>query len=359
VNPSISITGVPKNKTVEATSRAGATVTYTPPTVKDSVNGTHLASCSPPSGATFPLGTTNVLCSALGKVIASFTITVQDTTPPRFAKMTDPIFFVNGVARADIRYTKPKATDAVGPVTVDGTPAPGATFPLGRNLVSCAATDGHGNSSNLSFHLFVRDKTPPGAVSHIGVKLQGSNAVVTWLRPGGTDAVSFTVIRTPGHGRAKHSVVYHGALSTFTDSGLKAGVHYAYAVVALDRVGNRSKPMLALAYIKLTPLISPLNGSRLTAPPLLRWKTSKVADYYNVQVWTAGPNGKPRKKIFSTWPKTSRLQLPASWTFAGGQQRLAPGIYIWFVWPGIGKQAAAKYGPLIGSSSFVIVGAPV
>jgi hypothetical protein len=58
------ITGVPADQTVKATSSSGAVVTYTSPTAKDKVNGNVTVNCSPASGATFPLGTTTVNCSA-------------------------------------------------------------------------------------------------------------------------------------------------------------------------------------------------------------------------------------------------------------------------------------------------------
>lgn len=65
----------PVNFTVTATDNCGS------PTVR----------CSPPSGSTFPKGTTTVLCSATdpsGNVaIKSFTVTVQDTEPPAIVSL--------------------------------------------------------------------------------------------------------------------------------------------------------------------------------------------------------------------------------------------------------------------------------
>ena len=47
--------------------------------------------------------------------------------------------------------------------------------------------------------------------------------------------------------------------------------------------------------------------------------------------------------------------LTRQWKYAGKRYKLTPGIYTWYVWPGIGPRSAAEYGPLIGSSSFRIV----
>ena len=79
--------------TVEATSPAGAPVTFTA-TATDNVDVTVTTTCSPASGSTFPLGTTTVTCTATdaagntGK--ASIVITVQDTTPPAMTCTVDP-----------------------------------------------------------------------------------------------------------------------------------------------------------------------------------------------------------------------------------------------------------------------------
>ena len=62
-----SITNVPSDITAEATSSAGATVTFTKPTATDIVDGdlsSDKVSCDPVSGSPFPLGTTTVTCTA-------------------------------------------------------------------------------------------------------------------------------------------------------------------------------------------------------------------------------------------------------------------------------------------------------
>ena len=68
------------NLTVAATSAAGAVVSYPTPTATDIVDGATPVSCTPPSGGTFPLGTTTVTCTtqdaAGNKASTSFTVTV-------------------------------------------------------------------------------------------------------------------------------------------------------------------------------------------------------------------------------------------------------------------------------------------
>ena len=82
---------LPGNITAEATSAAGAAVSFTA-TATDLVDGVVTPVCSPASGSTFPLGTTTVNCTAtdahLNVSSGSFTVTVRDTTPPTITGVT-------------------------------------------------------------------------------------------------------------------------------------------------------------------------------------------------------------------------------------------------------------------------------
>jgi len=66
-------------------------VTYTA-TATDLVDGSVAVTCSPASGSTFPLGTTTVQCTATdahnNTAHGSFTVKVQDTTPPTIVSIT-------------------------------------------------------------------------------------------------------------------------------------------------------------------------------------------------------------------------------------------------------------------------------
>lgn len=73
------------NIVVEANGPSGSVVTFSP-TATDDVDGSVAVSCLPPSGSSFPLGTTTVVCSASDaaghKTSGSFTVTVRDTIAP-------------------------------------------------------------------------------------------------------------------------------------------------------------------------------------------------------------------------------------------------------------------------------------
>ena len=75
------------NVTAEATSAAGALVTYTSPATSDAVDGPGTATCAPASGSQFPLGDTTVTCNATDAAgnhatATTFKVSVVDTTPP-------------------------------------------------------------------------------------------------------------------------------------------------------------------------------------------------------------------------------------------------------------------------------------
>ncbi|HKR63447.1 MAG TPA: HYR domain-containing protein [Thermoanaerobaculia bacterium] len=78
---------LPGDLTATATSAAGATVTFTA-TARDIVDGTLPVGCSPPSGSTFAIGTTQVVCTANdthgNSAMTTFAVTVMsnDTEAP-------------------------------------------------------------------------------------------------------------------------------------------------------------------------------------------------------------------------------------------------------------------------------------
>jgi len=59
--------------------------------------------------------------------------------------------------------------------------------------------------------------------------------------------------------------------------------------------------------------------------------------------------------VLSTWPSVAHLQLSAARAYEGKKQKLEPGVYTCYVWPGLGARAAARHGALLGSRTFVVV----
>jgi hypothetical protein len=73
------------------------------------------------------------------------------------------------------------------------------------------------------------------------------------------------------------------------------------------------------------------------------------ARYYNVQLFRGST------KILSAWPTQNALGLRKSWSYNHRRYRLIRGTYHWYVWPGLGARAEARYAPLLGTSSFRIL----
>jgi hypothetical protein len=159
----------PDDITVEASSAAGAVVTYAV-SATDLEDGDLTSSvvCTPASGATFELGTTTVNCSvtddANETTQGSFTVTVEDTTPAYFTSIPSGTLtaIAANAAGAVIDIDTFNITVAdVGNVSEPSTFAcnyvAGTVLAIGSTTtVSCTATDAIGNESVAStFNVFV------------------------------------------------------------------------------------------------------------------------------------------------------------------------------------------------------------
>lgn len=201
------ISGTPAGATVEATSAAGAAVTFAAPTALDLVDGAATVTCSPASGDVLAVGTTTVTCTATDAAgnssHTSFDAHVVDTTAPVLAGVpSDLTVEATSAAGATVTFDQPTATDIVdGTVTVScSSSAAGSTMPLGDTTVACLATDAHGNGTSTSFAVHVVDTTAPAvtplAMAPVALAQSSTGAMVSWLTPTATDAVSGSVAVT-------------------------------------------------------------------------------------------------------------------------------------------------------------------
>ncbi|MFA4880246.1 MAG: HYR domain-containing protein [Candidatus Doudnabacteria bacterium] len=170
--------------TVEATSPAGAVVTYELPTATDNYDTNVVVTCTPVSGSTFPLGDTTVTCTATdlagnNTILATRTVHVNVTVEAACS------------AGAVVTYELPTATDNNGAsVIMTCTFPPGSTFPLGDTTVTCTATDSSGIVISTTFVVHVVDSTPPVITAHADVTVEAisaAGAVVTYELPTATD----------------------------------------------------------------------------------------------------------------------------------------------------------------------------
>src|SRR3989449_563975 len=162
---------VPSNMVIEATGPTGAIGVFVS-TATDLVDGSLAVSCAPASGSTFGFGPTTVTCVATDSHSntgsASFTIRVVDTTAPIVTAPTDIVVEAVSPAGAPVSFTATAMDIVDGSVAVICAPASGSTFPLGTTPVTCSAADSHGNVGTKSFHVTVRDTTPPVTALTIG-----------------------------------------------------------------------------------------------------------------------------------------------------------------------------------------------
>jgi hypothetical protein len=147
----------PSNITVPATSKNGAVVTYPAPTITGGCPPITVT-CVPPSGGTFPIGTTTVNCTATDACgqQANCTFTVTVLPPPALvitcpSKITVP---ATSPAGAVVTYTV-TTSGGCPPITVTCVPPSGSTFPIGTTTVTCTATDACGQQATCTFTVTV------------------------------------------------------------------------------------------------------------------------------------------------------------------------------------------------------------
>jgi hypothetical protein len=157
---------LPADIVAEATSSAGAIVTFS---ATDNLDRAPTLACSHGPGSVFPLGPTNVSCTATdaagNATSGAFNVMVRDTTPPVLAPHPDVTAAQQTAGGARVDYSLPDATDAADPSPdVSCRPAPGSTFPLGDTTVSCTAVDAAGlTSSPVTFRVTVQAGPAPAA----------------------------------------------------------------------------------------------------------------------------------------------------------------------------------------------------
>ncbi|HYC61799.1 MAG TPA: HYR domain-containing protein [Thermoanaerobaculia bacterium] len=169
---------LPHDFSVQGTS-AGATVTYHA-TAHDLVDGTTSVHCSPPSGAFFAIGTSNVHCSSRDSrdnmASGKFAVTViapQPPPPPPPPPHDDITAEAMGPTGAVVTYTVPgTGDDHNGRPLKNGncSPASGSTFPLGETVVRCSAG---------TFKITIVDTTPPALFLPADITSQSN--VVTYI----------------------------------------------------------------------------------------------------------------------------------------------------------------------------------
>ena len=288
-------------------------------------------------------------CTAMNnrRLEASRSVTIAiDKTPPSVVAAPDRGPDANGW------YNHAFAVGFTATDTVSGVAACDAAKPYGgpdgTNLtVSGACVDRAGHRAGAGY-TFQYDGTPTGPVTDLDAKAADHQVTLTWKRPASADGLSGYVVTRNGPTKTG-LLVYQGRNAAFVDRRVANGVKLRYQVHAVDPAGNHSKAKTAVITANVQLLVTPKLGAEVKTPPLLRWAPYRSPRYYNVQLWRGGG------KILSAWPTKSRLKLPLVWRYNGRNYRLSPGRYRWFVFPGYGPRVQARYGKMLGSSTFFVV----
>ncbi|MGA1076298.1 MAG: HYR domain-containing protein, partial [Ilumatobacteraceae bacterium] len=158
--------------------------------------------CDPASGDVLGLGDHRVFCVAEDGSGNSrsvwFVVTVADETDPVFAAAEDQTFFPDRPGVDGVEFEVPSVSDNSGVApSVVCDPVSGSVFPIGATLVTCTATDGSGNSSEVSFTVTVADVTAPvfGTVEDqtLYPEVPGSDPV-PFVEPSATDDSGVVVV---------------------------------------------------------------------------------------------------------------------------------------------------------------------
>ena len=194
--------------TAEATGPDGAKVSYDV-SATDDRDPSPKITCTPASGSTFPLGTTEVTCTATdaagNDVSKSFSVTVQDTTAPTLELPSlDPIE-ATGPNGAIVTYTATAKDLVDGSFAASCTPASGTAFALGSTTVTCNAQDEAGNNAEPgTFSVTVQDTTAPKLTvpTDMSTTATGADGAKVTYTATATDAVDTdpTVTCTPASG---------------------------------------------------------------------------------------------------------------------------------------------------------------
>jgi hypothetical protein len=133
----------------------------------DDIDGSNvIIGCDPPSGATFPFGTTNVQCIAYDQsfnpAYASFNVTVAGG-PPVLTLPPNIVEEATSAAGAVVNYTVTATNEGV----ISCSPASGSTFPIANTTVNCTATNAAGSRS------VARSAVAHHGRGHVGVRRDG------------------------------------------------------------------------------------------------------------------------------------------------------------------------------------------
>jgi HYR domain len=155
--------------------------------------------CDHQSGDLFPLGGTNVTCTAtdsFGSASASFPVFVMDTVGPVVTVPSD--ILVASQTDAVVTFTATAVDAIAGSVGVTCFPESGSTFPLGTTVVTCIALDEQDNPGFGQFNVTVSAGPVLTLPPNLTVECTSPSGAPVSFTPTSTD--NATIVCTPASG---------------------------------------------------------------------------------------------------------------------------------------------------------------
>jgi hypothetical protein len=181
---------------------------------------------------------------------------------------------------------------------------------------------------------------PVVGVTRFVVRVDANVVRLSWRAPAGGDR-GVAIVRRIGRkprSVADGTVVYRGRGAATVDFPVGPRRVW-YAAFALGTSGRPAAPAYASIPRFLPALLLPHEGATVSRTVRFAWRAARGADYYNVQVWNASMT----RRVAIRWPSGRTLRVA-----------LRPGRYRWYVYPGFGAKARARYGGLHGQGTFVV-----
>lgn len=323
--------------TAEATSSAGAVVSFTP-IATDIADPDPQVVCDPSSGSTFPLGVTSVECTATDSSgnasIGTFVVTVQDTTVPTISHVDDIVQEATSASSTPVAFIEPTATDLVdGVLPVVCSPSSGSMFTLGVvTTVNCSAIDSAGNSSSTSFTVTVQDTTAPSGGFNYpsdGDYLRGTVELSAWMSDFGSGLQKIEYWFASVGTKIGEIIVPSTETMMWDTTMASDGEHDLWATI-FDNAGNSYNTPLVSVVVDNTipeaPIISlPINESYYNTTPIRNeWSpvtdNSGIKEYRLEYQYDDGHtfSGAPYRTTVNTY----RNHTPGTWEQGGVKFRV-------------------------------------
>lgn len=365
VNPVVTLTDKPSLITNQTTASFSFSSNKPSSTYQCKLDSGGFGSCTSPrvyAGLDDGSHTFSVRATSLGNtgLTTDYTWTVDTIAPNTTITSTPPASSSSASANFTFTSSEVGSTFAcsldAGGITPCTSPKTFAGLGDGTHTFRVQAVDAGGNADTTpaaySWQIAgvgpgTTDTTPPGNVKRLKRNVGYGILKLAWTRPSDSDFDHVKVFVSTSAKSPPRTLVYKGTARKYTNKRFKNGLYYRYAVLSYDHTGNASRGAAAVVPPSIL-LSSPPAGRLVHGPPLLAWAAVAKASFYNVQLYYGS------QKVLSAWPNPAKLKLSRSWSYGGRRFQLRKGLYRWYVWPSFGPRTKARYGQLLGQSTFSV-----